>query len=123
MLWLGMDQVMFKKNEIGSHRKYSNKGRNRATVETFKAEMSSIFSWLKSVLKQDRYACFIIGNSTINGEVVDNALLLSDVARENGFTEVACISRNIHSGKKSFNPSIGKIKTENILILQNTGKH
>lgn len=123
MLWLGMDQVMFKKNEIGSHRKYSNKGKNRATIETFQKEMSCIFAWLRSVLKQDRYACFIIGNSTINGEAIDNATLLSEVAWNNGFTEVACIGRNIHSGKKSFNPRIGKIKTENILILQNTGKH
>ena len=35
-----------------------------------------------------------------------------------GFREVARISRTIAATRKAFNPKIGKIKTENILILQ-----
>ncbi len=119
MVWLSLDQPKFKKQEIGSHRKYSSKGPNAATVDTFKSEMWKIFSWMKSALKKDRYACFVVGNSTLKGESIDNASLISSVARELGFVEVERISRNLQSTKKSFNPKIGKIRDEKILILQN----
>lgn len=119
MLWLGMDQPQFKRAEIGSHRKYSSKGRNGATVDTFKQEMSTIFDWLSANLRDNRYACFVIGSSTIAGERIDNAQLLADVASEHGFTREACIPRTMQVTKKAFNPAIGKIKTESILVLHN----
>ncbi|HZL25043.1 MAG TPA: DNA methyltransferase [Acidobacteriaceae bacterium] len=119
MLWLDMDQPKFKRAEIGSHRKYSSKGRNAATVDTFKQEMRAIFAWLRGHLRRDRYACFVVGSSTIGGALVDNAQLLSDVAGEVGFKRAACIARTMQVTKKAFNPAIGKIKTESVLILQN----
>jgi site-specific DNA-methyltransferase (cytosine-N4-specific) len=67
MLWLGVDPVPFKTIEIGSHRKYSNKGHNRATIETFKTEMGNIFDWLAKILKRNGYCCFVIGDSIIDG--------------------------------------------------------
>jgi len=120
MLWLSMDQPMFKKVEIGSHRKYSRKGPNGATEETFRGEMGIIFDWLRGVLDEDRFACFVVGNSRIKGRTIDNADLLASTASEHGFTEVARIPRRMQDSKKSFNPAIGKIKTEQILILRNT---
>ncbi|MEJ2255161.1 MAG: DNA methyltransferase, partial [Nitrospirota bacterium] len=48
MLWLGMDSLTFKQQEIGSHRKYSLKGPNGADESTFTNELSSVFKWLKS---------------------------------------------------------------------------
>jgi DNA modification methylase len=122
MVWLGMDQPKFKKEEIGSHRKYSNKGPNGATPETFRSEMAKIFAWLYDHLRTDRYACFVIGNSIIRGEKVDNADLLSEVAREHNFSEVSRIYRRMMDTKKAFNPVIGKIKGEQILILQKKAK-
>jgi hypothetical protein len=119
MLWLGMDQPRFKQEEIGSHRKYSRKGKNAATVETFRREMAVIFEWLRQHLRKDRFACFIVGNSTISGETINNADVLSDVSFEYGFQEEARIARRMKDSAKSFNPSIGKIKTEDILILRN----
>src|SRR5690606_29865192 len=65
MVWLGMDQPKFKKQEIGSHRKYSSKGQNAATVETFSAEFTQILKWLSGALKRDGYACFVVGDSTL----------------------------------------------------------
>ena len=47
MLWLDMDQPTFKQQEIGSHRKYSRKGANAATAETFRIELHKMFSWLR----------------------------------------------------------------------------
>ena len=118
LLWMGGDPEEFKRVEIGSHRKYSAKGPRRATPETFRIEFAAIFRWLRPRLKLRRYACFVIGNSTIGGEEIDNASVIAGVGRENGFLEVARIEREIPSSRKAFNPKIGRIKRENILILQ-----
>src|SRR5207249_2078115 len=93
MVWLGMDQSEFKKREIGSHRKFSSKGKGGATIETFKSEMKSVFAWLKSALRSDRYACFIVGNSIIRGRTYDNAEVLREAARSARFSEVATFNR------------------------------
>ena len=118
LIWLGFDPERFKKIEIGSHRKYSAKGRNRATPETFRKEFEKIFHWLRGRLRDHRYACFVIGNSTIDGALVDNASLLAAVGANAGFREVARIGRTIAPTRKAFNPRMGSIKTENILILR-----
>ena len=119
MLWLGMDQPKFKREEIGSHRKYSKKGKNAATVQTFQEEMITIFDWLSGVLKKNKYACFIIGDSVIKGELINNTDLIANVSFQYGFQEVTRINRRMQDTKKAFNPSIGRIKQENILILRN----
>lgn len=119
MIWLEMDQPKFKREEIGSHRKYSRKGPGGATAETFRQEMGTIFDWLRQYLRPGRYACFVVGDSTIKGERVNNADLISKVATHRGFREAARINRRMQDTKKAFNPVIGKIKNEQILILQN----
>jgi DNA modification methylase len=121
MLWLDMDQPAFKKQEIGSHRKYSRKGINKATISTFNSELNDILLWLKSVLKLDGYACFVIGDSILDGELIQNDKHLIEVARHNGYIVEANFSRNINIEKKSFNPAIGKIRHEHIVILRNKG--
>ena len=118
LAWLGHDPEQFKRIEIGSHRKYSAKGRNRATQETFQQEFKDIFRWLHAHLRENGYVCLVIGDSTIRGERLDNASLLADVAATTGFREMARISRTIAPTRKAFNPRIGKIKEENILILR-----
>jgi DNA modification methylase len=119
MLWLGMDQPLFKAQEIGSHRKYSKRGAGRATATTFRKEMERVFSWLSGYLKPGGFACFVVGNSTIDGETVDNLALLRQGAQAAGFQEVKVIPRTIDSKKKAFNPVIGKIRTEAIQIFVN----
>jgi site-specific DNA-methyltransferase (cytosine-N4-specific) len=121
MLWLGMDQPRFKKEEIGSHRKYSNPSKNRATADTFRTEFSTIMDWLGGRLKKGGYACFVVGDSTLKGERINNADLIAEASRSAGFVEVRRIHRTLQTTKKSFNPAIGKIKTEAIIILQNQG--
>ena len=118
LIWLGYDPERFKKIEIGSHRKYSAKSRNRATPETFRQEFVMIFHWLRQRLRSRRHACFVIGDSTIQGVRIDNASVLVAAATVAGFREVKRINRTIAPTRKAFNPRIGKIKTENILILQ-----
>lgn len=122
MVWLDMDQQRFKREEIGSHRKYSRKGPNAATVDTFRGELHTIFSWLANQLRPNRHVCFVIGDSTIKGEIIRNDELLVDVSTNLGFQVEANISRRLQDTKKYFNPAIGKIKEEHIVVLRNTGR-
>lgn len=121
MVWLGMDQPKFKKQEIGSHRKYSAKGSNGATAQTFQSEMRIILGWLRTHLKPGGFACFVVGDSTIRSERINNADLIAESGHSEGFTEVARPTRILQTTKKAFNPVIGKIKDEKILVLQNCG--
>ena len=118
LLWLGYEPANFKRVEMGSHRKYSAKGRGRATPSTYKSEFEKVFCWLRRSLRASRYACFVIGDSTVDGERVDNSSILSSAGAKFGFREVKRIRRTIAPNRKSFNPRMGKIKNENILILQ-----
>jgi SAM-dependent methyltransferase len=118
MIWLGMDQPRFKREEIGSHRKYSSKGRNGATAKTFEGEMQTVLAWLRRHLKTGGFVCFVVGDSTIRSERVNNADLISAAASSEGFVEVARHARRLQMTKKAFNPVIGKIKDEKILILR-----
>jgi len=120
MVWLGMDQPRFKREEIGSHRKYSRKVPTEDKIRTFRQEMLCMFDWLRSHLRQGRYAAFVIGDSIVDGKVVDNADILAETASQHGFREAARIDRTILSTKKAFNPKIGKIRKEQVLILQST---
>jgi site-specific DNA-methyltransferase (cytosine-N4-specific) len=118
LIWLGYDPDEFKRIEIGSHRKYSSKGPHRATEDTFKSEFETIFRWLRTRLRDRRYACFVIGNSTLAGSTIDNADILAAAGAVAGFREVARLNRTILATRKAFNPANGKIKNENVLILQ-----
>jgi site-specific DNA-methyltransferase (cytosine-N4-specific) len=121
MVWLEMDQPGFKEVEIGSHRKYSRKGPGAATSATFAEEMSRVFGWLKNCLRRDGYACFVAGNSTIRGKRFNNADAISRAAADHGFIEETRLQRRLLDTRKAFNPSIGKVKRENIVILRNGG--
>jgi len=120
MAWLRMDQERrFKEVEIGSHRKYSRRGKNRVTVQTFRSEMERVFAWLRNHLRKGGFACFVIGDSVLDGELVDNAELLAQAASGVNFAEVSRISREIDRTRGAFNPSHGKNrKGEHILILE-----
>ena len=118
LLWLGLDPGPFKAIEIGSHRKYSAKGPRRATVSTFATELQTIFGWLRSQMRERGHVCFVVGDSTLAGERVDNASLVARVGSENAFVELARISRAIAATRKALNPKIGGIKTEQVVILQ-----
>ena len=118
LLWLGMDPKPFKAIEIGSHRKYSAKGPRRATAETFATELETIFGWLRGRLTDHGHVCFVVGDSILAGERIDNASLVAKAGAGRGFVELARISRSIATTRKALNPKIGGIKTEQVVILQ-----
>lgn len=118
MAWLGLDQPTFKKVEIGSHRKFSRRIPTKEKLEVFEQEFSTVAGYLYQALKKGGYCCFIVGDSTIDGKRIDTAELLSQIFQRSGFSEMDRLGRTIKRNRKSFNPVIGKIKTEKILILR-----
>ena len=116
LYWLDMDPHELKRKEIGSHRKYS--APNGATSETFRQEMSHCFTGIYHTLIPGRYFCILIGDSIIRGTKVNNSELLIDVAENTGFELVREIRRTIHSNRKAFNPAIGNIKAESLLVFR-----
>lgn len=119
MLWLDMDQSKFKSEEIGSHRKYSSKSNNKATEETFRQELGCIFGWLSKKVRPGGYAAFVIGDSTLDGKTIENDQILIESAEHKGFRLELNKTRRLQDTKKSFNPAIGKIREEHIVILRN----
>lgn len=118
LLWLRMDAGRLKRDEIGSHRKYSSKGPSKANEATFRQELAEILAWLRERLYDGRHACFVVGDSTLDGRRIDNSALLIREGERLGFREQATIVRNLQSTRKAFNPEIGKIKQEKIVILR-----
>ncbi len=122
MIWLDMNQPKFKQEEIGSHRKYSKKGLVEEKIATFRREMITIFTWMYEHLRPERYACFVVGDSTIQGQKISTVDIIAEAARDCHFYEVCRLHRRMMDTKKAFNPAIGKIKGEHILILQRDGR-
>ena len=116
LFWLDMDPYALKKTEMGSHRKYS--ARNGATKETFAAEMASVFAGIGRALKSGRFCCMVIGDSIVRGELIRNNELLTEVAERGGFHLLKEIRRTIDSKRKAFNPTVGRIKEESILVFE-----
>jgi len=117
MLWLEMDQVAFKDQEIGSHRKYSKKV-NGANIETFILEMNKVFNSIAEVANKSSYFVMLIGDSIIKGERVDNKDTVLSAIEGTPYNYINSYERDIYTNRKSFNPKIGKIKSEHIIILQ-----
>lgn len=117
LVWLGYDYKPLKEKEIGSHRKYSRK--NGDNKETFKKQMEKCLQAISKVLKPRKYFCVVIGDSIIRGQKVKNDILMEEATEKTPMRLVYKIKRDINLNKKYFNPKIGKIKEEHILIFKN----
>ncbi len=118
MYWLEMDPLELKRREIGAHAHYSKK--NGFTAMNFKDDMEKVFVEVSRVLKKNKYFCIVIGDSIIKGEKIRNNELLKNLSRSTSFDFEYEFKRDIQLSKKSFNPKIGNIKTEHIMIFKNT---
>lgn len=117
MYWLDMDPKVLRKKEIGSHSDYSKK--NGLTENDFKNDMLACFSNIAKILKPNCYFVIVIGDSILKGRKIKNNELLKDVSTSTTFKFIEEYDRNIRLSKKSFNPIIGNIKTERIMIFRN----
>lgn len=120
MWWLGYDPLYVKEREIGARPHYFKK--NPMSPEDFQDQMEIVFSLLNKVCVKDAYACFVIGDSKIHGEIIDNTALLINAAKEQGFQMITVLDRNISLSRKSFNLSNSRLKKENIVIFKKDKK-
>ncbi len=116
MWWLGYDPIEVKSNEIGARAHYFKK--NHQTIDDFITQMDTLFTRLYKVCCTNAYVCFVIGNSKIHGEIIENEKLIIQAGQKAGLKHIQTINREIRSNRKSFNLSHARIKEEYIVILQ-----
>ena len=116
MWWLGYDPLFVKEKEIGARPHYFKK--NHQTPDDFRLQMVKVFELLKKVCIENSYACFVIGDSKIHGEIIDNTELLCMAAEASNFETVAILNRDILLSRKSFNLANSRLKSENIIVFQ-----
>jgi len=116
MYWLKMDPLAVRGAEIGARPHFFRK--NPATEADFEIQMRRVFQLLSRVMRQNAYACFLVGRSIIRGKRIDNALLLEQAALSNGFSKIARVERKIPQAQKTFNPAVSTISEESVIIFR-----
>ena len=117
MWWLGFDPLTVKAREIGA-RAHFFKGANSHTADDFVRQMSGVLALIEQVLVKGGHACFVVGRSRIQGEMVDNAAIIAEAGFARGFRETMRAERVLAPTRKSFNLSHANIKTETVLVLR-----
>jgi len=117
LFWLGMNPHELRKLEIGAHADYSKK--NGHNEFDFMKDMEKCFLNTSKILKPGSYFVLVIGDSILKGRNIQNNEILKQSALNTPFNFVTEFTRNLKLSKKSFNPKIGNIKTEKIVIFKN----
>ncbi len=115
MYWLGYDPIDVRSKEIGARPYYSGTG--RLTERDFARQMSEVFAALSVATVRGGVSLVVVGDSIIRGRYVDNGVLMSQVAAEAGFEEVARARRVIRRTRRSFNLSVARAKHEHVLLF------
>ena len=115
MYWLGYDPIEVRSKEIGARPYYSGTG--RLTEKDFAGQMSAVFAALSAATVPGGVSLVVVGDSIIRGRYIDNGVLVSRVAAEAGFEEVARTRRVIRRTRRSFNLSVARAKHEHVLLF------
>ncbi len=117
LFWLGMNPYQLRENEIGAHADYSRK--NGPNEYDFMEDMKKCFLNTSKILKPGSYFVIVIGDSILKGRNIQNNEMIKQAALRTPFNYITEFTRNLKLNKKSFNPKIGNIKTEKIVIFKN----
>jgi len=116
MLWLGMDFDLFRKHEIGGHSHFiANRFR---LLSEYLGDMLRSMIEMNRVLKNDKLCVIVVGNSSLEYELIKSHKFFGEMGRKIGFKPVKTIFRNIDKTRKYTNADIGKIDDEYILVMQ-----
>lgn len=115
MWWLGHDALRVKEREIGARAHFFGGG---AKAGDFEHQMAGVFRLLDKVCTDDATVCFVVGDSKIHGQIVDNAESLKAAASSSGFVTEGHVMRNMRASKKSFNLAHARIRQEHILVFK-----
>jgi len=116
MLWLDMDFEMFRKDEIGGHSHYiSNRFR---LLSEYLGDMLRSLVEMNRVLKQNKFCVIVVGNSSLEYELIESHKFFADMSMKVGFKPIKTIYRDIDKTRKYTSKDIGKIDNEYILVMQ-----
>ncbi len=114
MLWLGMDYNIFKLHEMGGHSHFlANRFR---LLSEYLGDMLRAMIEMNRVLKKEKVCAIVVGNSSIDYELIKSYKHFIDMAKFIGFEHKKTIYRNIDKTSKYF--VNGKIDDEYIVVLQ-----
>ena len=116
MLWLGLDYENFRRHEIGGHSHFIA-NRFRLLTE-YLADMFRSMIEMNRVLKRGGICIIVIGNSSLEYELIESYKFFSAMASYVSFKPIKTIFRNIDTTRKYSSKSIGKIDDEYIVVLE-----
>jgi site-specific DNA-methyltransferase (cytosine-N4-specific) len=117
LFWLGMNPHNLRKSEIGAHADYSKK--NGPDEYDFMYDMQKCFLNTSKILKPHSYFVLVIGDSILKGRHIQNNEILKQASEHTPFKFITEFTRNLNLNRKSFNPAIGHIKKEKIVVFEN----
>jgi len=104
MVWMGASVKDAQNDEIGSRHEHSSK---RAPISVFEAKMSEALTNISRILKPNKLAYFLIGDSILNGELIDSAESLRRIATETNLQYVESIAYPLDQVSRSFREKVG----------------
>lgn len=117
MYWLGYDVSTVKKNEIGSRDKHSSQKRE---IDDFNNNIELCFKETVRVLKPNKYAVIIIGDSIIRKEFFDAKKMMINLGRKIGLEYIDSVSEKLSKTTRMFNPKFTNTqKDEHIMLFEN----
>lgn len=116
MLWLGMDFDLFRKHEIGGHSHFIM-NRFRLFSEYLGDMLRSMLE-MNRVLKKGKMCAIVVGNSSLEYELIESHKYFSSFAKDIGFKHVKTLFRNIDKTRKYTSADIGQIDDEYIVLLE-----
>jgi len=117
MYWLGYQVKPVQTNEIGSRNRHSSK---KEDISMYSKDLSKCLNEMSRVLKNNKFAIIIIGDSVIRGKLIRANKLMKDIAMKNNFEFVKEISYNLKKSSKQFNTKFrNKDKLEHIIVFKN----
>lgn len=121
MHWLGMDILNFKKHEIGGHSRFiANRFR---LLSEYLGDMLRSLMEMNRVLKDGGICAIVVGNSSLEYELIESHKFFSSMARKIGFEIERTLFRSIDTTKKYTNANIGNIDDEHILVMRKVKDH
>jgi len=117
MYWLEFDVANVKKNEIGSRDKHSSQ---RKEIDDFNDNIKKCFQEVVRVLKPNRHAVIIIGDSVIRKKLYDAKKMMISMGKEIGLEFIDSTSENLKKTTRMFNPNFTNgLKFEHVMVFKN----
>lgn len=114
MNWLGYNFKETQKAEIGSRHEYSSK---KIGGDKWEEDLFAMLQEMQRVLKSDRYAFIVIGDSVINKELIEIDKVIKIHIQELGLELINIESTPMSKNSRKFNKKFGttEIKMEHLI--------